>query len=101
MRKLIEIDDIWYAVAKDNTLRCNNRLAGKIDDWATVCQLPRPVYSLLLPEFEHSLDDIDINDSHNENDFSHNIAHVSEVSLENIQGSDKYVNYHCAITNNI
>lgn len=98
MLKLIQISNFWYAVSKNNELRCSDVLAGIIETWRPVVRLPRPVFLALAAEFGDAMRNIAIEEvpsTLSQEPFTEN---VTEVALENVAGADKYVTYHCVVT---
>ncbi|MDI3454192.1 hypothetical protein QLG01_13420 [Acinetobacter sp. V89_4] len=100
MLKIIQLEDIWYAQDNNQLLRCNNVLSGAINEWNIVEKLPRPIFFQLAAEFGDALSNVKIDETSLTNSDKSMLTpnNVTEVKLENILGSDKYVTYHCAIT---
>jgi hypothetical protein len=101
MLKLVQISHLWYAVNKDNELRCNDALDGAIETWRPVIRLPRPIFLMLASEFGEALHNVGIDDVSSDvvqSDLQTRPSNVTEIALENITSRDRYKTYHVAVT---
>lgn len=98
MLKLIQIGNFWYAVSKKNELRCSDKLLGVIESWRPVIRLPRPVFLMLAAEFGDAMRNISIQDGSEYATSEKFTQNITEVALENVMGSDKFMTYHCVVT---
>ncbi|MCA6101005.1 hypothetical protein [Bradyrhizobium australafricanum] len=101
MLKLVQISHLWYAVSKDNELRCNDTLGGAIETWRPVVRLPRPIFLALASEFGEALQSVGVDDVSSEvvqSDLQTRPSNVTEIALERITSKDRYKTYHVAVT---